>query len=53
MKKQMSYANANHIPFVVLVGENELNEGKLTLKDMATGEQRLLLPDELVDTLRG
>lgn len=48
MKKQMSYANAKSIPFVALVGENELNEGKVTLKDMATGEQRLLSAEELI-----
>ena len=51
MKKQMSYANAKNIPFVALVGENEMNEGKVTLKNMETGEQRLLTPDELIDAL--
>ena len=39
MKKQMGYANAKEIPYVVLVGENEMNTGKLTLKNMTTGEQ--------------
>lgn len=48
MKKQMAYANAKEIPFVALVGENEINEGKITLKNMVTGEQRLVTPDELV-----
>ncbi len=52
MKKQMSYANALNIPFVALAGENELNEGKVTLKNMVTGEQKLLTPDELVEELR-
>ena len=47
MKKQMGYANAKHIPFVVLAGENEMNEGKLTLKDMQTGEQTLVTIEEL------
>ena len=51
MKKQMGYANAKNIPFVALVGENEMNEGKVTLKDMATGEQRLVTPEELVEAL--
>ena len=51
MKKQMSYANAKGIPFVALVGENEMNEGKVTLKNMETGEQRLVTPDELVAEL--
>ena len=48
MKKQMAYANAKQIPFVVLAGENEISQGKLTLKNMETGEQQLLTPDELI-----
>lgn len=48
MKKQMGYADALSIPFVALVGETEAAEGKLNLKDMATGEQRLLTPAEAV-----
>ena len=51
MKKQMSYANAKQIPFVALAGENEINEGKVTLKNMVTGEQILVNPDELLDKL--
>lgn len=52
MKKQMSYANAKQIPFVAIVGENEMTEGKITLKDMTTGEQQLLTPSELIETLK-
>ncbi len=52
MKKQMSYANAKSIPFVALVGENEMNEGKVMLKNMTTGEQNLVTPDELVALMR-
>ncbi len=48
MKKQMSYANAKQIPFVALAGENEIAAGKLTLKNMQTGEQTLVTPDELI-----
>ena len=48
MKKQMSYANAKQIPFVVLAGETEMAEGKFTLKNMATGEQALVTPEELL-----
>ena len=48
MKKQMSYANAKEIPFVALAGENEMAQGKLTLKNMATGEQMLVSPEELI-----
>lgn len=51
MKKQMAYANAKAIAYVVLAGENEIAAGKLTLKDMATGEQRLLTADEIVAAL--
>ena len=52
MKKQMSYANAKQIPFVVLAGENEMNAGKVTLKNMTTGEQSLLSEDELIERLK-
>ena len=48
MKKQMSYANAKHIPFVALAGENEMNEGKFTLKNMETGQQKLVTAAELI-----
>ena len=52
MKKQMSYANEKNIPFVAIVGENEMNEGKLTLKNMTTGEQALVTPEELLATIQ-
>ena len=52
MKKQMSYANAKQIPFVSLAGENEMTEGKLTLKNMLTGEQQLLTPEQLIETVK-
>ena len=48
MKKQMSYANAKGIQFVAIVGENEMNEGKVTLKNMATGEQAMVTAEELI-----
>ena len=40
MKKQFSYADNNHIPYVAMVGENEMKEGVITLRNMRTGEQR-------------
>ena len=49
MKKQMSYANAKLIPFVALAGENEINEGKYTLKNMSTGDQQLVAAEELIN----
>ncbi len=48
MKKQMSYANAKGIPFVALAGESEIAESKITLKNMTTGEQKLIDANELV-----
>ena len=51
MKKQMSYANAKQIPFVALAGENEMKEGKITSKNMESGQQTLVSPDELIQTL--
>jgi histidine--tRNA ligase len=52
MKKQMAYANARHIPFVALIGENELQQGLVTLKNMTTGEQSQLTPEQLLEHLR-
>lgn len=52
MKKQMSYANAKQIPFVALVGETEMQEQKVTLKNMESGEQSMLTISELIETLR-
>ncbi|MCQ2133182.1 MAG: histidine--tRNA ligase [Bacteroidaceae bacterium] len=52
MKKQMSYANAKNIPFVAIIGETEMAEGKVTLKNMTTGEQSLLTADELVAAIQ-
>ena len=51
MKKQLSYANAKHIPFVVLAGSGEMEQHKVTLKNMQSGEQQMLTPDELVAML--
>ena len=52
MKKQMTYANAKQIPYVALVGESEMAEGKINLKNMETGEQQLLTPQQLTAALR-
>lgn len=52
MKKQMAYANAHHVPFVALVGEQEMAEGKVALKDMNTGEQTSLTLEELIERFR-
>ena len=52
MKKQMSYANSKAIAFVAIIGENEMKEGKVTLKNMATGEQSLVSPEELIAAVK-
>ena len=48
MKKQMTYANVHSIPYVAIVGETELQEGKITLKDMAAGTQQTVSIEELI-----
>ena len=53
MKKQMSYANAKHIAYVALAGENEMNEGMVTLKNMLTGEQKMVTPEEMIKEIGG
>lgn len=52
MKKQMAYANAKHIPFVVLAGDNEIAQNKVTLKIMETGEQLVLSAEELLERIK-
>jgi len=51
MKKQMNHANKRHIPFVVLVGDNEMEQGTYTLKNMISGEQFELSLDALTQKL--
>jgi len=48
LKKQLSYADARKVQYVLLAGENEIREGQLTLKNMTTGEQVKVTPEELV-----
>ncbi len=51
MKKQMEYANRRNVPFVVIVGETEMNSGQLAVKNMKTGEQTAISVDGLVEFL--
>ena len=51
MKKQMGYADAKQIPFVAIVGSNEIAQNKVMLKNMATGEQQLVTLEDLCQTL--
>ena len=52
MKKQMQYANAKNIPFVAIAGETEIAEGKVMLKNMLSGDQKLVTPEELVSEIQ-
>jgi len=51
MKKQMSYADSKKIPFVVLIGKDEMQSGSLTIKDMATGQQEKLTLSKIISKL--
>jgi histidyl-tRNA synthetase len=52
LKKQMSYADAKNIPFVILIGSEEMASGLLSLKDMQSGEQYKLSLDQIIEKLR-
>ena len=52
MKKQMSYANANNIPFVALAGDDEIQKGVVTLKNMETGEQKQVTAEEMISIVK-
>ena len=52
MKKQMSYANAKEIPFVAIIGETEMQEGKVTIKNMTTGEQQPVAKEDIVSLFK-
>ena len=48
----MQYANATHVQHVALVGEEEMKQGLVTLKNMTTGQQQQLTPEQLVAALQ-
>lgn len=52
LKKQMKYANARQVPYVVLIGGSEMDSGHLTLKDMKEGSQEALPLDEIIAKLK-
>jgi len=52
MKKQMGYADGKKIPYVAIVGESEMSEGKINLKNMITGEQVLVTVEELIERMK-
>ena len=53
IKKQMAYANANAIPYVALAGDDEIQKGVVTLKNMETGEQEQVTPEQLIEIVKG
>jgi histidyl-tRNA synthetase len=53
LRKQLDYANSLSIPFVAIIGEREAKEGKVTLREMESGEERQLTFDEAVNAIKG
>ncbi|WP_423128454.1 histidine--tRNA ligase [Gaoshiqia sp. Z1-71] len=53
MKKQMAWADRKNIAYVALVGEEEMAQGKINLKNMKTGDQKLVSPEELLEIFTG
>jgi histidyl-tRNA synthetase len=51
LQKQMKYANAKNIPFIILAGENEMKQHQFTVKNMQTGEQKTVTFDELISII--
>jgi histidyl-tRNA synthetase len=51
MKKQMSYADKNRIPFVIIAGAKEIEDNKVTIKDMQSGEQQICLNNKLLSII--
>jgi histidyl-tRNA synthetase len=51
LKRQLDYANSKQIPFVVLIGSDEISSGRLTLKNMQTGEQQQLNLQDIIQVV--
>jgi len=49
LNKQFSYANSKKIPYFVLIGENEIAENSVTVKNLLNREQKKIRPDELAE----
>lgn len=52
IKKQMAYADSLHVPYVAIIGEQELADNTVTLKDMATGQQQVIAQDQLANHIK-
>ena len=53
MKKQMGYANNHNIPYVAIIGESEMQENTIAVKNMSSGEQKSMSIDALIELLKG
>ena len=53
LKKQMSYADARKIPYIIIAGDEEIKNNMVTLKIMGSGEQKKMSPDQLLSFLKG
>ncbi len=53
LKKQMTYANKKQVPFVAMVGETEMDEGVINLKNMISGEQEKVTVERLITIIKG
>ena len=51
-KNKFSYANGLEIPYMIIIGEDEVNKGKYTIKNMITGEQELKTKEEIIEILK-
>lgn len=51
IKKQLAYANSKNIPYAIIIGENEIKTGQLSLKNMISGEQQQVTIDELTQLI--
>jgi histidyl-tRNA synthetase len=52
LKKQLDYADRKNIPFVILIGSQEMESGELTLKNMKTGEQSTATVNEIINIVK-
>ena len=52
MSKNLQYANSLNIPYVIIIGEDELSKNKILLRDMKTGDQKLLTIEQTIKKLK-
>ena len=52
LKNKLKYANKLKIKYLIIVGEDEIKAGKVTLKDMITGEQKLVKFEDIINNIK-